>query len=161
MNTYFRDNSSSIYTRSKTALFSILVIALSIPISVISTQKTQVITPRAYDKVLNISNPVDSIDNDRPEITTNELKSGEVGKNYSSFIRGVDLDITNQLTMLISNLPAGLSQGKCNYGEMDNKKVVSCEIQGSPTKAGTYNVTVNLTDDTPSGTSKNLTLVIQ
>jgi hypothetical protein len=83
------------------------------------------------------------------------LPSGNVGKNYAVILNvsGGPVGVsTNSYNWSISSgsLPNGLYLGASDYGEM---------IIGTPTAAGTYNFTINVSYGLQSG-SKQFTLVI-
>lgn len=100
------------------------------------------------------------ISNNSPVITTKTLPVGWVGKIYRAWIEGYDLDLNDNLTMTIKNLPPGISQGPCNTGPSGDKKQIRCQISGRPTRQRTYGVFVFLQDNRGGKAEKNLILRI-
>ncbi len=93
-------------------------------------------------------------------ITTNTLPTATVGQTYSA-----DINFTKTtnyaLNATISGQPSGVGFGgvsgpNANMGILLN----STTISGIPTQAGTYTLTITLTDQYNPPVSKNLTLVV-
>ena len=89
------------------------------------------------------------IPNYPPQIDTARLPAGRIGKNYHTYVIGSDRDRNDQLNMRLINLPQGLSKSECQrykYNEEKERKLIRCEIKGTPKKKGNYNVIIALTD---------------
>ena len=93
-------------------------------------------------------------------ITTISLPPGILNRQYTATIAGYDLDEVDILSLTVSGLPSGLRQDKCALSVVRNKAVITCKLAGRPLQAGTYPVTLKLTDNRGGGTSKTLPLKI-
>ena len=91
--------------------------------------------------------------NRRPIISTWYLPWGRLNRYYSAMVSGYDTNKNDNLSMSISNLPSGLRAGPCFQNVMGNRKSISCNVSGTPTRSGYYFVTMTLTDD-KGGTDK-------
>lgn len=103
------------------------------------------------------------IPNHTPVIITTKLPNGKVGLKYQAFVFGSDQDRDDKLNMRFINLPQGLSKGTCTlykYNEKTQRKLIRCEIRGTPQAVGNYNVIVVLTDDRGAIARKILPLKI-
>lgn len=78
-----------------------------------------------------------------PRITTSDLPYGFVGYPYSSSVTAIDPN-NDSLSMTISGLPSGLTQGPCAAPVAGGR--VECIISGTPTFAGNFFVKVSVTD---------------
>lgn len=97
-----------------------------------------------------------------PQIVTTSLPLGRIGKNYHTYVIGSDQDRNDKLNMRLVNLPQGLSKGECQrykYNEERERKLIRCEIKGTPKKKGNYDVIIALTDGSKVST-KTLLLKI-
>jgi len=88
-------------------------------------------------------------------ITTATLPSGQVGVAYQQYISGSGGSQTGFTWTIAGTLPAGL-QATPNTGCTE----CALSIAGTPTTAGTYNLTVTLADSLGDKTSEPLTLTI-
>lgn len=100
-------------------------------------------TPRVTSAPTQTPEPV----NITPRISTIILPRARVGRNYSTNVVGYDKDRSDNLTMIITNLPPGLSQGSCTQRvNLLRRKVIRCQIVGNPNRSGNYRVDVSLFD---------------
>jgi hypothetical protein len=81
---------------------------------------------------------------------TRVLSIGFVGRKYKSTITATDKD-TDRLQMEITNMAPGLKLGTCDL-RLDNLNGqtgsrLSCEINGTPKKAGIYYPVAKVTDE--------------
>lgn len=98
-----------------------------------------------------------------PVISTVSLKDARIGRKYNVSVEGYDQDINDGLSMTISNLPPGLSQGKCRSSKnrRDDVRELKCSIGGTPTSLpGSYLVEVVLSDDRGGIDRKTFTLQV-
>lgn len=95
-----------------------------------------------------------------PVITTTSLPSVILNRQYTATIAGYDLDETDTLSLAVSGLPAGLRQDKCALSVVRSRAVITCTLTGRALQAGTYPVTITLTDNHGGKTSKVLSLRI-
>lgn len=100
------------------------------------------------------------VSNRSPVITTWFLPQGRVNHRYSRVISGFDWDKNDQLTMKITNLPAGVSQGACQQYVYNNKKIINCPVAGIPRRVGYYLVNILLTDNRSGTVRKRISLFI-
>jgi len=99
--------------------------------------------------------------NSAPVINTNLLVNAIVGTAYSREIIATDVNTTNNLSMTISNLPAGLTYGNCTQAVVSGVgKQIACRITGTPTTAGTRTLSVSVTDGIAT-TYKSINLTVQ
>jgi hypothetical protein len=96
--------------------------------------------------------------NRAPVITTSFLPSARRAKPYAFIVTGYDLDLTDSLTMTLTNLPPGITQKSCTATEVRGRKQIACSISGTPSTAGTYQVNISLKDNRGGTTQKILPL---
>ena len=97
--------------------------------------------------------------NNPPEIITTALPQGRVGASYQATVQAKDPDAKENLRMTISNLPPGLQQGACGGG-YGNGSSVACNIGGTPSRIGTYNVSVSVTDGRGARDTASIKLLV-
>ena len=149
----------------KISVIALLALTLFLPIGVFMTltQKTiyrsQAATPPITPSNTPTLKPTPTIVGNAPVITTNSLPAGIINRQYRATVEGYDLDVNNNLVMTASVLPVGMSIGQCRIRTKDVKSI-TCVISGKPTVAGSYNVTVNLSDSDNNTVSKVFSLTI-
>ena len=94
--------------------------------------------------------------NSFPVIATRNLPKGQVAVVYDAVISGSDLDIGDNLTMTISDLPPGIIYS-CDGGTSQ----ISCTLSGIPTLKGNFRVLVVLSDGAGGSDQKTLNLQIK
>ena len=98
-----------------------------------------------YDLGGNATDEPGCVKPSAPNVTTESLKDGRVGEEYSETLSATG---AAPITWKASGLPEGLSCSSCG------------EISGTPKSSGTFNVTVTATNNAGS-TPKTLTLTIK
>jgi hypothetical protein len=141
-------------------LFGLLLV---IPLAVIMVVSPKdILTPDAAT-VDTVDSKLSIGGNTSPVIVDNTLDSARVGANYSASVEGYDQDINDGLSMSVSNLPPGLSQGKCRASKdrRDNVRRLTCSIEGTPTSIpGSYLIDIVLSDDKGGVAKKTNTLQV-
>jgi len=102
-----------------------------------------------------------------PYLNTFGLRDGRVGKPYSETVFATFVGAHQNLEMMASDLPKGLSLGDCQskydvgFIPTPNTQLI-CVISGIPGKAGVYNISITVQTPTPGTliTSANFKLVI-
>ncbi|MDP2861079.1 MAG: hypothetical protein Q8N98_05230, partial [bacterium] len=97
--------------------------------------------------------------NNPPRITTTGLPSGRVNQYYSANISATDPDKTDTVSITISNLPSGLSQGPCSRG-FSTPNTTTCSITGAPRQGGTFRVNILAQDNRGGKTNQVISLII-
>lgn len=97
--------------------------------------------------------------NNPPVITTTSLPVAKYNVLYNAAVSGSDGDLNDNLSMVISQLPKGLSQGPCST-PVDKRKgnYINCTITGKSQQRGIFSISVVLKDNRGSSTTKNLSL---
>lgn len=92
--------------------------------------------------------PTTIVKNAPPVITTKALPVGRSGQRYAAVVSGIDRDTKEALAMTISNLPTGLSVGRCLTKAPGREEIsrIVCPIYGTPAGPGTNIVWVTLRD---------------
>lgn len=98
--------------------------------------------------------------NAAPYITTAYLTNATVGTVYSQPIVSMDENQTDTLTLTSTPLPQGLSLGTCTSTTANDKRRMLCYISGTPVVAGTYTVTLTVTDNRGLSSSKTYSLKV-
>ncbi len=97
--------------------------------------------------------------NHPPTLAPTTLPNATINQPYSATLVGTDADTTDTLNMSIRNLPSGLTSS-CRRSPT-TKYTVTCTISGTPTLAGTANVSVRLQDSAGANVNNSLQLVVQ
>lgn len=97
--------------------------------------------------------------NNIPVITTNSLPDGKILKIYETSVSGYDLDLNNNLTMKVNNLPLGVFLRGCETKLISNQKQITCKVNGIvlpyfPRKDKTFQVQIILEDNSKSNNNK-------
>ncbi|OGD72553.1 hypothetical protein A3K29_00170 [Candidatus Collierbacteria bacterium RIFOXYB2_FULL_46_14] len=122
------------------------------------TLTTTIIPTRTITPIppITITDTVTS--NVAPVITTTVLPAGNINSTYGGSVDAIDANQKDQLTMTMSGLPFGLSQGPCASLSTGGK--ITCYISGTPANTGIYTVKVNVKDNRGGSTDKSLTLSV-
>lgn len=99
--------------------------------------------------------------NSAPSIKTKSLKSAKVNLSYSALIVATDKDNDDSLSMTASGLPQGITMINCYNTIQSNGSQAGCNIAGTPTKSGRYNVVVTVTDKSGAEDTQNYTLLVK
>jgi len=98
--------------------------------------------------------------NKKPVITSGHLPSGKVNKNYQAYVTGYDKDLSDNLTMTITNLPQNISRGPCAQYTAEERNMIKCVVSGIPQKRGLYFVNVTLADNKGNSSNRKLPFLI-
>lgn len=97
----------------------------------------------------------------KPQIITTSLPSATAGQRYTATIQGKQSVQFYPLTMAISGLPTGIKVRPCTFQNSDTQTTITCNLLGKATTAGTYDVSIVLTDSAGSSSSVTLPLTVQ
>lgn len=98
--------------------------------------------------------------NKKPVITSGHLPSGKVNKNYQAYVTGYDMDLGDNLTMTITNLPQNISRGPCAQYTAEKRNMIKCVVYGIPQRGGLYFVNVTLADNNGNSANRKLPFLI-
>lgn len=101
-----------------------------------------------------------SPNNKAPYIQTYVLKTGKVGKSYEAKVKAYDRNRDDVLTMTMQNLPDGLTMGACESEQKAQRVILTCEIEGTPTTAGTKFVKVTVTDNHGAERNRQIPILV-
>jgi hypothetical protein len=97
--------------------------------------------------------------NQPPSITTLNLPDGVVDRFYTAKITAEDFNADDSLTVIATGLPPGLSLNSCSQQVLNlgkPKVVISCSLDGTPAKSGTYSVGITVEDSFENTTNKTI-----
>jgi len=149
------------FSRKQTiSLVTLLFLLYALPLSIIAVGYQTYKASRALETPITPPTP-----NNNPQITTNGLPKGYLGKRYNATVKAIDYDSKDQLAMTITKLPSGLSQGSCRLSSKRKflgKRIatLSCKINGKPERTGKFFVNVFVTDNKGGTDQKTLELTI-
>jgi hypothetical protein len=128
-----------------------------------------VVTPKAPEQIsppIAVLNPTPETQNPHFEINTTQLPQAIVGMSYLAKVefRYITSGTNYASNATFTGLPGGITTGSSSgsnttYGiVMNNPGYVT--LSGTPTTAGTYTVSLNLTDQNLANLTKNFILVV-
>lgn len=106
--------------------------------------------------------PTPTVLNYTPTLNLATLPDGRVGVRYSLVVYGYDKNIGDILSMTAVGLPKGLRLGSCSQKltVMGNREALKCWILGTPVKAGLFQVTFTVSDNSGASLIKKVPLKI-
>ncbi len=124
-----------------------------------STRPPSTPTPTAILPTATVTPTVTPSANSAPQITTSTIPPGVVGGRYSTNIRALDANISDNLSMVAYNLPSGFSLGSCSQQVVTGGKQITCVLSGRTNNTMRRTITV-VASDGKVQTSKNFVLFI-
>jgi hypothetical protein len=98
----------------------------------------------------NISQEVEAVGEvlgNSPTVLTQSLPNGWTNRPYIATIRTRDVDVGDNLGMIASGLPEGLSLGNCTQFVLSNSKRLHCDLLGVVAEPGTYTFKIGVFDN--------------
>lgn len=93
-------------------------------------------------------------------VTGRILPAGRIYRAYRVNVVGYDVNAGDTLTMKISNLPRGLTQGTCATYLESGRRYISCPISGNASQIGLFGIRATLTDNRGGVAVKDFLLTI-
>ncbi len=96
-----------------------------------------------------------------PTISTSGMPQiAKLGKPYNGTVVVTDVDLGDTLSMSITGLPKGITQGPCSQAIVNNTVQLSCSIAGTSRSMGIYTVQIRAQDNRGGITNKTTNLFV-
>mgnify|MGYP001584859767 CR=1 FL=1 len=99
--------------------------------------------------------------NHTPTISTSDMPQiAKLGKPYTGTVVATDVDFSDFLSMNVTGLPKGITQGPCYQTHLNSTTQLSCTITGTSRSMGIYTVQIRAQDNRGGTATKTTNLFV-